>query len=99
MRSAMRNVLRRCVIGTLALVSGALLIGLPAPAISRADDDCPPGWIWSPELNQCTFLLPAADEPGGLGGSGGPFEPGRPGGPGEPGGPGGPGGPGWPGRR
>ncbi len=62
----MRDHLRRCLVGAFALVS----IGLPAtalasPEISRADGDCAPGWGWSVELNQCVFLLPAANGPGG----------------------------------
>jgi hypothetical protein len=98
----MKHSLRRYTFGALALV----LAGLPAsvlaaPAVSRADEDCPPGWIWSLELKQCTFItgVDGLGGPGGPGLPGGPFEPGRPGGPGEPGGPGGPGGPGWPGPR
>ncbi|MBZ4511571.1 hypothetical protein GBO22_15360, partial [Mycobacterium avium subsp. hominissuis] len=64
----MRDHLRRCLVGAFALVS----IGLPAtavasPGISRADGDCAPGWGWSAELNQCVFLLPAANGPGGPG--------------------------------
>lgn len=93
----MRDHLRRCLVGAFALVS----IGLPAtavasPGISRADGDCAPGWGWSVELNQCVFLLPAANGPGGPGGPGGS---GGPGGPGGLGGPGGPGAPGHPGPR
>lgn len=87
-QAAVRHISRRCAIGVFGLVLGGLPVsGLVAPAISRADD-CPPGWGWSVELNQCVFLLPAANGPGGPGG------PGEPGGPGGPAGPGGPGGPG-----
>ncbi|CAG8912739.1 hypothetical protein PICSAR210_02437 [Mycobacterium avium subsp. paratuberculosis] len=73
----MRDHLRRCLVGAFALVS----IGLPAtalasPEISRADGDCAPGWGWSVELNQCVFLLPAANGPGGPGGPGAPGHPG-----------------------
>lgn len=61
----MRHYLRRCVIGAVAFV----LAGLPAtviatPAIGRADGECAPGWGWSVDLNQCVFLLPAANGPG-----------------------------------
>lgn len=90
----MRDHLRRCLVGAFALVS----IGLPAtavatPGISRADGDCAPGWGWSVELNQCVFLLPAANGPGGPGGPGdraGPVDRADPAhlGPGAPGHPG-----------
>lgn len=65
----MRHYLRRCVIGAAAL----MLVGLPVtaiatPATSRAYGECAPGWGWSAELNECLFLLPAANGPGGPGG-------------------------------
>lgn len=69
---------RRCALGAFALA----LAGLPTvavPATSRADGECAPGWGWSVELNQCVFLLPAANGPGGPGGPGGPAGPGGPG--------------------
>ncbi len=45
--SATRRFASRCAIGALALVLGALpATGVAAPAISRADDTCAPGWIW-----------------------------------------------------
>jgi hypothetical protein len=67
----MSHFLRRCAIGVFALASAGLPVtGLVAPAISRADDDCAPGWVWIPDLNQCVFLLPAANGPGRPGGPG-----------------------------
>jgi hypothetical protein len=79
--SAMRHSLRRWAIVVFALVLAEPPVpGLAAPPISRAGDDCTPGWYWNADLNQCVFWLPAANGPGG---------------PGGPGAPGGPGGPGW----
>lgn len=69
-RSVMRDHLRRCLIGAFALVSiGSPATALATPGISRADGDCARGWGWSAELNQCVFLLPAANGPGGPGGA------------------------------
>jgi hypothetical protein len=71
--SAMKHFLRRCVIGAFSFVlMGSPVTGLAAPAISRADNDCVPGWYWNPDLNQCVFWLPAVNGPGGSGGPGGP---------------------------
>jgi hypothetical protein len=70
-----RRFLRRCAIGAFALALPVLPVtGLAAPAISRADDSCAPGWVWSTDLNQCVFWLPTANGPGG---PGGPGDPGR----------------------
>jgi hypothetical protein len=67
----MRRYLRRCMIGAFALVLAGLPVTvLGTPAISRADGECAPGWGWSVDLNQCVFLLPAANGPGGPGGTG-----------------------------
>lgn len=70
-RSPMRHFLWRCAFGALALVlAGLSVTGVAAPAISRADDGCAPGWYWNPDLNECVFWLPAANGPGGPGGPG-----------------------------
>jgi hypothetical protein len=72
-RSGVARFLWRCAMGAFAFA----LAGLPAiviaePAISHADDPppCAPGWAWSVDLNQCVFVLPAANGPGGPGGPG-----------------------------
>ena len=69
--------LRRCAVGVFALVlAGLPTTWLAAPAVSRADGECAPGWAWSVELNQCVFVLPAANGPGGPGVPGAPAVPG-----------------------
>lgn len=61
----MRHYLRRYVIGLFALVLAGLPVTvLATPATGRADGECAPGWGWSVELNECVFLLPAANGPG-----------------------------------
>jgi len=57
-------------LGTFALVlPSVLMTRLAVPAVSRADD-CAPGRVWRPGLNQCVFWLPTANGPGGPGGPG-----------------------------
>jgi hypothetical protein len=69
--SATKRYLLRCALGAFALgLAGQSLTGLAAPAISRADEPCAPGWVWSPDLNQCVSWLPTANGPGGPGGAG-----------------------------
>lgn len=64
----MRHFLRRCALCAFTAVLTVLAVtGLVEPANSRADDDCAPGWVWSPDLNQCVFWLPAVNRPGGPG--------------------------------
>lgn len=49
----MRHFLRRCALCAFTAVLTVLAVtGLVEPANSRADDDCAPGWVWSPDLNQ-----------------------------------------------
>lgn len=70
---ALRRVPRGCMVVAFAVVlAGLSLIGLSAPVkIARADPPaCAPGWVWSPNLNQCVFWLPTANGPGGPGGTG-----------------------------
>ena len=44
--------LRRWAVGVFALVlAGLPTAWLAAPAVSRADPECAPGWAWSVELN------------------------------------------------
>jgi hypothetical protein len=75
-----RALLRRCAVGVFALVlAGLPTTWLAAPAVSRADGECAPGWAWSVELNQCVFVLPAANGPGGPGGPGDRADPADPG--------------------
>jgi len=71
-RRASGRPLRACAVGALALaLVGLPVVGAGAPAIGRADpQDCAPGWVWSPNLNQCVFWLPTANGPGGPGGPG-----------------------------
>ncbi|WP_155769569.1 hypothetical protein, partial [Mycobacterium asiaticum] len=66
MRQVMGRLLRRCAIGVFVLAA-TVLPAFVTPAVSRADD-CAPGWAWSVELNECIFVLPAANGPGGPGG-------------------------------
>ena len=41
--------LRRCAVGVFALVlAGLPTTWLAAPAVSRADGECAPGWAWRP---------------------------------------------------
>ncbi|EUA26885.1 hypothetical protein I548_4991 [Mycobacterium intracellulare] len=64
----MRRYLRRSLIGVFALaLAGLPVTVLGTSAIARADGECAPGWGWSVELNECVFLLPAANGPGGPG--------------------------------
>lgn len=73
----MRRYLRRSLIGVFALaLAGLPVTVLRTSAIARADGECAPGWGWSVELNECVFLLPAANGPGGPGGPGAPGHPG-----------------------
>jgi hypothetical protein len=78
MSCATRRILLGCALGAFALgLAGQSVTGLAAPATSRADEPCNPGWVWSPDLNQCVFWLPTANGPGGPGTPGGPGGPGR----------------------
>ncbi|OQZ91844.1 hypothetical protein BST11_06575, partial [Mycobacterium alsense] len=68
-RPAAGRVLTRCAVGVLAVAAVVLpLTSIAAPAISRADEPCAPGWVWSVQLNECVFWLPTANGPGGPGG-------------------------------
>lgn len=81
-----RHLRTRCAIGAFALaLAGLPAVAIAGPAVSRADDPppCGPGWVWSVDLNQCVFWLPAANGPGGPGGPGAPGSPAGPGGPGR----------------
>ena len=55
--------LRQCAIGAMILAF-SVLPAFVMPATSRADE-CGPGWAWSVELNECVFVAPAANGPGG----------------------------------
>ncbi len=95
-RTPMRNFQRRgAAIATFAFAfAAAPVIGLGAPAISRADDhNYMSGWTWDNVAQQCVISpVPATTAPA----QNGPPPPGTPGGVYGPGGWGGPGGPGGP---
>lgn len=79
-RLSMRQCLRYCTGGVFAFAVAALsATGLVAPGVSHAADDCGVGWVWDPNLNQCIFVLPAANGPGGPAGPGGVIGPVGPG--------------------
>ncbi|VAZ90163.1 hypothetical protein LAUMK35_01216 [Mycobacterium pseudokansasii] len=89
----MRHLLPRCGAAAALTLTLAFLpvLGVGAPAISRADDNCPVGWVWNNVSQQCEL----ASTPGSAAGPThiGPPPPGTPGGVYGPGGWGGPGGP------
>ncbi|MBY0441402.1 MAG: hypothetical protein K2Q25_04600 [Mycobacteriaceae bacterium] len=79
-RVSMRQCLRYCAGGVFAFALTALsATGLLAPAVSHAADDCGVGWAWDPISDQCVFVLPAANGPGGPAGPGGVIGPVGPG--------------------
>lgn len=79
-RSALRRGLRYCTGGVFAFAFAAsAAAGLVAPAVSHAEDDCGVGWAWDPNIDQCIFVLPAANGPGGPAGPGGVIGPVGPG--------------------
>lgn len=79
-RSVLRHGLRWCAVGAFAFALAALPeIGLGAPAVSHAEDDCGVGWVWDPNTEQCVFVAPALNGPGGPAGPGGVIGPVGPG--------------------